>query len=588
MSYQALYRKFRPSNFSDVKGQDEIVQTLRNQIKADRIGHAYLFTGTRGTGKTSIAKIMAKAVNCLEPIDGEPCGNCAMCKAIANGNSLNVIEIDAASNNGVDSIRQINEEVRYSPTEGRFKVYIIDEAHMITPAAFNAMLKTLEEPPAYVIFILATTEAHRIPITILSRCQRYDFKRISIETIASRLSKIVEAEGNHVEPRAIQYIAKLGDGSMRDALSLMDRCLSFYIDKELKYENVLDLLGAVDAEVYAEFFNVLVSSDVAECMRLIENIVIQGRDLGQFVTELIWYIRNLLIIKTANEDENIDSLIEISSENFKEMSIQVGRVDAETLMRFIRILSELSNNLKNSTQKRVTLEIAMVRLMRPAMENKKNTAELVARINQLEKALDAVNEKISKGYTAKIDMGANRSEIKVKEPLKNQPTVKFATGGPEEVRFIIDNWLSLIDVEGSKGANPGIDSVVFRTSKINNETGEVTGPELVAAQSEDKLGIVFEKKLGGLLSAVDNGELLEYLKDKMDAFFTMNGKEAVEIPMQIVDVDGPLEENKFCAKYNVYEIVDKKLDEIAEKGIEFDNNAQEKEDGDLLSMIGEE
>ena len=246
MSYQALYRKFRPQEFDDVKGQDHIVTTLKNQIKADRIGHAYLFCGTRGTGKTTIAKIFAKAVNCEHPVDGSPCGECPTCRAIAAGNSMNVIEIDAASNNGVDNIRQIREEVEYRPTEGKYKVYIIDEVHMLSIGAFNALLKTLEEPPAYVIFILATTEAHKIPITILSRCQRYDFRRISIDTITARLRELMDAEQVTVEDRALRYIAKAGDGSMRDALSLLDQCIAFYLGQELTYDKVLDTLGAVD------------------------------------------------------------------------------------------------------------------------------------------------------------------------------------------------------------------------------------------------------------------------------------------------------------------------------------------------------
>ena len=245
MSYTALYRKFRPDNFKDVKGQDHIVTTLKNQIMADRIGHAYLFCGTRGTGKTSIAKLFAKTVNCENPVDGSPCGECASCKSIAAGASMNVIEIDAASNNGVDNIREIVDEVSYSPAEGKFKVYIIDEVHMLSIGAFNALLKTLEEPPSYVIFILATTEVHKIPITILSRCQRYDFKRISIETITERMQELMEAEGIQVEEKALRYVAKTADGSMRDALSLLDQCIAFHFGKELTYDKVLDVLGAV-------------------------------------------------------------------------------------------------------------------------------------------------------------------------------------------------------------------------------------------------------------------------------------------------------------------------------------------------------
>ena len=276
MAYQALYRKWRPLEFEDVKGQEHIVTTLKNQIRADRIGHAYLFCGTRGTGKTTVAKIFAKAVNCEHPVDGSPCGECPTCKAIAEGRSMNVIEIDAASNNGVDNIREIRDEVQYSPTEGRYKVYIIDEVHMLSIGAFNALLKTLEEPPAYVIFILATTEAHKIPVTILSRCQRYDFHRISIETIAGRLSQLMEAEHINVEEKAIRYVAKAADGSMRDALSLLDQCIAFYLGQDLKYENVLEVLGAVDTAVFAEMLSYILKADTYACMQLLEQIIMQG------------------------------------------------------------------------------------------------------------------------------------------------------------------------------------------------------------------------------------------------------------------------------------------------------------------------
>ena len=228
MSYTALYRKWRPAAFDDVKGQDHIVQTLKNQIVSGRIGHAYLFCGTRGTGKTSIAKIFARAVNCENPADGSPCGQCPICRAIAEGSSMNVVEIDAASNNGVENIRDIREQVQYPPTEGKYRVYIIDEVHMLSIGAFNALLKTLEEPPGYVIFILATTEVHKIPVTILSRCQRYDFKRIPAETIAARLKEVAEAEQISIEDKAVAYLAKAADGAFRDALSLLDQCVAFH------------------------------------------------------------------------------------------------------------------------------------------------------------------------------------------------------------------------------------------------------------------------------------------------------------------------------------------------------------------------
>ena len=272
MSYTALYRKFRPVEFEDVKGQEHIITTLKNQIEANRIGHAYLFCGTRGTGKTTVAKIFAKAVNCEHPVNGSPCGECAMCRSIAAGTSMNVIEIDAASNNGVDNIREIREEVAYRPTEGKYKVYIIDEVHMLSIGAFNALLKTLEEPPEYVIFILATTEVHKIPITILSRCQHYDFKRISIETITDRMRDLMQEEQVEVEEKALRYVAKAADGSMRDALSLLDQCIAFYLGQKLTYDNVLEVLGAVDTDVFSRLLRSVIRRDVPKVLDIVDDL----------------------------------------------------------------------------------------------------------------------------------------------------------------------------------------------------------------------------------------------------------------------------------------------------------------------------
>lgn len=393
MAYQALYRKWRPDNFEDVKGQDHIVTTLQNQIKADRIGHAYLFCGTRGTGKTSIAKIFAKAVNCEHPVNGSPCGECASCKAIAAGNSMNVIEIDAASNNGVDNIRQIREEVQYSPTQGRYKVYIIDEVHMLSIGAFNALLKTLEEPPSYVIFILATTEAHKIPVTILSRCQRYDFHRISIDTIADRLTKLMQAENINVEDKAIKYIAKAADGSLRDALSLLDQCIAFYLGRDIKYENVLDVLGAVDTQVYADMLSLIVASDTIQVMELIEKLIMQGRDIGQFVSDFIWYLRNLLLIKTTDDISKIEDVIEASADSIAQLKKDSAIVDTDTIMRYIRILSELENELKYSSQKRIKLEVTLIKLMKPAMGAREDVSDILGRLSVLEGQMqDALNK----------------------------------------------------------------------------------------------------------------------------------------------------------------------------------------------------
>lgn len=396
MSYTALYRKWRPSTFDEVKGQDHIVTTLKNQVINDRIGHAYLFCGTRGTGKTSVAKILAKAVNCAHPVDGNPCGECEVCRAVAAGASMNVIEIDAASNNGVDNIREIKEEVAYPPTQGRFKVYIIDEVHMLSIGAFNALLKTLEEPPAYVIFILATTEAHKIPITILSRCQRYDFKRISIDTISARLSELMVAEDISADERALRYVAKAADGSMRDALSLLDQCLAFYMGQELKYENVLEVLGAVDTEVFSDFFRGIVAVDAIGLIHKLEKIIIDGRDLSQFVSDFTWYLRNLMLLQSQTDASDV---LEMSEENMKLLKEDAKLTDLNGVMRYIRIFSELSGQLKNSSQKRVMVEVALIKMTQPAMEKGLNDA-LMDRIAVLERRMETGLEAAARAMAA--------------------------------------------------------------------------------------------------------------------------------------------------------------------------------------------
>ena len=383
MSYTALYRKFRPSTFEDVKGQDHIVTTLKNQIRADRIGHAYLFCGTRGTGKTTIAKILARSVNCEHPVDGSPCNECPTCKAILAGVSTNVIEIDAASNNGVDNIREIREEVAYRPTQGRYKVYIIDEVHMLSTGAFNALLKTLEEPPSYVIFILATTEANKIPVTILSRCQRYDFRRITIDTIAARLSELMEKEGVDVEEKAIRYVAKAGDGSMRDALSLLDQCIAFYLGQKLTYDKVLEVLGTVDTEIFSQMLRTILAGDVTGSIRTLETLLNRGKELGQFVTDFTWYLRNLLLVKSADETEE---LLDVSTENLKLLKEESTMVDDETLIHYIRVLSELSGQLRYAAQKRVLVEVALVKLCKPQMEQ--NLESVLERLRILEEKME--------------------------------------------------------------------------------------------------------------------------------------------------------------------------------------------------------
>ena len=407
MSYMALYRKWRPDTFEEVKGQDHVVTTLKNQIINNRIGHAFLFCGTRGTGKTSIAKLFAKAVNCEHPINGSPCNECAACRAIADGSSMNVIEIDAASNNGVDNIRQIREEVQYSPSEGKYKVYIIDEVHMLTQGAFNALLKTLEEPPAYVIFILATTESHKIPITISSRCQKYEFRRISVETISDRLMELLGREQIEAEKKAVDYIAKAADGSMRDALSILDQCIAFNIGKELTYENVLDTIGAVVIDVFARLLDCVIKLDVVGAIDLVDEVVWQGRELSRFVSEFTWFLRNVLLVKVSPE---ADQKLDMSAENLERLRQLAAQIDTDALIRYINIFSDTSANIKYAVQKRIVLELAVIKLCKPEMET--DYSALLDRVRVLEQKLESgaagsvvagnngIGSSVSEGVTA--------------------------------------------------------------------------------------------------------------------------------------------------------------------------------------------
>lgn len=435
MSYQALYRKYRPKDFSNVKGQEHIVTTLNNQIKGNRIGHAYLFCGTRGTGKTTVAKIFAKAVNCENPGENGPCGECAMCRAIEEQTSMNVVEIDAASNNRVDDIRQVIDEVQYSPAEGRYKVYIIDEVHMLSVSAFNALLKTLEEPPSYLIFILATTEAHKIPLTILSRCQRYDFKRIGVETIAGRLRELLDREGIEAEERALTYIARQADGALRDGLSLLEQCISFYFGQKLTYENVLKVLGAVDHSVYHKLMDALVENKVNGVIDVVAGIVEQGKDLTQFVNEFVWYLRNLLVVKTSEEPE---TLVDMSQENLQEMKEYAQKAELEIVFRYIRILSALANDMKYSNNKRVMLEVALIKLCRPQME--KDYDSLVNRVHNLEQTNEELQVALEEGTLAVTAAGGDGG---VKEPLAPKKEIR-PEAVPEDVRVVVANWKQVL------------------------------------------------------------------------------------------------------------------------------------------------
>lgn len=472
MSYTALYRKFRPGEFEEVKGQDAIVKTLKNQIVAGRIGHAYLFCGTRGTGKTTVAKIFAKAVNCEHPIDGSPCGECAACRSIAAGTSMNVIEIDAASNNGVDNIREIREEVAYRPTEGKYKVYIIDEVHMLSIGAFNALLKTLEEPPEYVIFILATTEVHKIPVTILSRCQRYDFKRITIDTISARLQELIQREGWDVEEKAVRYIAKAADGSMRDGLSLLDQCAAFYIGERLTYDHVLEVLGAVDTEMFSRLLREILAMDVSRVIKTVEELVMQGRELSQLAADFTWYLRNLLLVKSSDDMEDV---LDVSTENLAQLKEEAQMIENDTLIRYIRTFSELGNQLRYATQKRVLLEVTLIRLCRPAMETSQDA--ILDRIRALEKE---VEEGACRAPEQKVvyvsGEGIQKEEVK-------KPELPQALS--EDVKAVVKDFRSIVN-----DASPMLRMYLKRTRLSAGEGNRL----LIVAPDELSAGVIGTKE----------------------------------------------------------------------------------------------
>lgn len=439
LSYTALYRRWRSRTFDEIKGQDAITASFKNQIMTGRIGHAYLFCGTRGTGKTSVAKILARAVNCEHPIDGNPCNECPSCQAILRESSMNVVEMDAASNNGVDDIRQIRDKIQYPPVDGRYKVYIIDEVHMLSQSAFNAFLKTLEEPPSYVIFILATTEPNKIPITILSRCQRYDFKRITTDTIAARLREISDAENIQVSDEALHYIARSGDGSMRDAVSLLDQCSAFQFDRRIEYEDALSILGAVDTAVFSDLVRALSKKDVKTGLQLVAEVIDQGRELSQFVSDFVMYARNMLLASTVDD---LSGLVDMSSENLKRLKEDASLLSTVELMRYIRMLSDLSNQLRYATQKRILIETSFMKLAYP--ETDASPEGMNARLAEIQRTLRNLPVGTSLPTAAAAANAAEQSNITPQPALA--PTTKKVTlprAQYEDLQLLKKEWRSI-------------------------------------------------------------------------------------------------------------------------------------------------
>lgn len=375
--YQALYRKWRPMTFDDVVGQNHITETLKHELASEKIGHAYLFCGTRGTGKTTTAKIFSRAVNCENPKDGEPCNVCDTCKGIIDGRIMDVYEMDAASNNGVDAIRNLREEVIYTPAGCKYKVYIIDEVHMLTIQAFNALLKTLEEPPEHALFILATTEPQKIPQTILSRCQRYDFKRIGVDDIAGRLKKVAAAEGINATEDALELIAEIGDGSMRDALSVLDRCSAF--GEELRRENVSEIVGIVDERVLFDLTEDVISNNVSGAIAKLDGLLNMGKDVLTFFEDYIEHLRSVLL---CNECEKPEKVLEKSPEAIEKYKSQAEKLTATQLIYGITVLNEYHGRAKSMAIPRIAAEVALIKFCKPKYSSEVDA--LNARIEKLE------------------------------------------------------------------------------------------------------------------------------------------------------------------------------------------------------------
>lgn len=491
MSYLALYRKYRPTTFDGMVGQRAVITALQNQVKYGQVGHAYLFCGTRGTGKTSTAKVFARAVNCLHSVDGNPCNECELCREAES--SFHLVEIDAASNNGVENIRDLREEVQYTPTKGRYKVYIIDEVHMLTQSAFNALLKTLEEPPAHVIFILATTEPHKVLPTILSRCQRYDFKRITVQEITEHLAQVCEKEGIRAEEAALHYIAALADGGMRDALSILDQCHAYYINEEITLARVQDVLGAVDSRIFTQMTAALAQEDAAALLTLIQQMFAEGRDVLQFVSTWSEYLRNVLVSQVLKDQA--EGLIETDPEQLERIQRQAGELSAEQLTWYIESLAKLEAKLKSASEKRIILEVGLLGLLR------ERSAERPERLQE------------APSYKAPVRAPERQQQSRRQETIPAVPALKQAeqktpvegaAKGTAEQQAVIQRWpeirkkistqwqslytLNLMRLEAGAAA----DELVLRASKaIYCQQLEMKGGEklsLIEEQIEEATG----------------------------------------------------------------------------------------------------
>lgn len=484
MSYVALYRKYRPSTFADVVGQEHVIKILKHQVSTGNVPHAYLFCGGRGTGKTSNAKILAKAINCLNPIDGEPCNKCEICKGINNNSIVDVVEIDAASNNSVDNIRSIIDEVNYAPTIAKYKVYIIDEVHMLSTGAFNALLKTLEEPPHHVVFILATTEPHKLLPTIISRCQRFEFRRFNQEDIAGRLKLICDESDIQIDAQALSLLAKTADGAMRDGISLLDQCISSG-ENHITFDTAKNILGIMSNDIIKDILHCIINSNIVECIKTFSKIIVEGKDVSQFVWELIKFLRDILIYKATQNGENI-----YNSDYTSDIQAMSQKFEVNSLLNTINTLSELEQNIKYSTQPAILVEATLIKLCSNAQNL--DYQGILNKIAELEKNMQNPSVK-----RQSLSAAIPQSTSTPKQATKRVPSILTNSNA-------FTAWPEVISMLKSSG------KITLYGSLMNTKA---------VILDQDNIGVVFDKDSGNfgksVLEKPDNMAILKELTNRI-------------------------------------------------------------------------
>ncbi|SJU92686.1 DNA polymerase III subunit gamma/tau [Clostridioides difficile] len=534
--HKALYRAYRPQKFEDVIGQDHIIKTLKNQIYSDNIGHAYLFCGTRGTGKTSTAKIFSRAVNCLNKINEEPCNECEICESVLKDNTMDVVEIDAASNNSVDDIRELRESVKYSPANAKYKVYIIDEVHMLSQGAFNALLKTLEEPPSYVIFILATTEPHKIPATILSRCQRYDFKRVTVKDMTLRMKKICEDEGIDIDDKALNLIARNSQGALRDALSILDQCMSFG-ESKIDYKDVVELMGSVNIEQLFELSQCIVEQDTKKSLEILNEFVLWGKDIRNLINDLIDHFRNLMVCKVSSE---LDEIISLPEETIEQLKIQSKNIDINDLIRILNILSITQDDIKSSSNPRVLVEITIMKIAQPMFDESKEA--LIKRVENLEKMIELGNFKSEKiGNNKEKEYEVDR-EIDVK-----QENVVYEDVKNEDVILIESSWKNILK-QIKKDKKMPIYALLSEVKSFNVYS--------------NMLYVIFDDKFDFAKTRLSSQDTINYLEKTIRDVLNRSFNVKIVLTSEVKDINLEVKEKKDIGEEILKNIVSEEILEI--------------------------